>query len=115
MSKSPITKRYFHTQDTEFTLPPEFISSRNKRYFIFRYCAAEVYGVLIGNYRLHCDIVEKDPYCDHFVMLTNHTQTDYAKYEFTNPYKKTFKIWFTDLHNNVVKPDIFQLSCLLIY
>lgn len=40
--KQPITKRYFHTQSTEFTLPLEFVSSRNKKYIVIQYVGAIV-------------------------------------------------------------------------
>ena len=37
------------------------------------------------------------------------------KYEYPECGTKKFRIWFTDLKNNVVVPDAFVLKLLLIY
>ena len=108
-------KRYFHTQTTEFTLPEDFIYSRNKKYIAVQYVGAILNKTIIGDLMVHSDIVEFDPYCDHFIMLANRRQTKYRKYEMLNRTKRDFKIWFTDLYGNEIKPDAFVLSCLLIY
>ncbi len=107
-------KRYFHTQDKEFTLPNDFMTSPNKRYIVVQHCAAIVEDVLVGDLMVHCNFIEYDDYCDSFIMLANKIQTKYRKYEFTS-YKNKYKIWFTDLKGNIIEPEAFVLSCLLIY
>ena len=113
--KQPITKRYFHTQSKEFTLPLEFVSSRNKKYIVVQYVGATFKDTIVGDLMVHSDIVQLDAYCDSFIMLANRRQTKYRKYEFFSSNKRDFKIWFTDLYGNLIEPDAFVLSCLLIY
>ena len=113
--KQPITKRYFHTQSTEFTLPLEFVSSRNKKYIVIQYVGAIVKDFLVGDLMVHSDMVQLDAYCDSFIMLANKRQTKYRKYEFFSSNKRDYKIWFTDLYGNSIIPSAFIMSCLLIY
>lgn len=108
------TKRYFHTQDTNFTLPLEFVSSRNKRYIVIQYVAAVVKDFIVGDLMVHSDIVQQDGYCDQFIMLANRRQTKYRKYEFLG-HNRNYRIWFTDLYGKEVIPEAFVMSCLLIY
>ena len=114
-SNHNVEKQYFHTQSNEFTLPIEFISSTNERYIVVQYVAAVVNDFLVGDLMVHSDIVERNNYCDSFIMLANRRQTKYRKYKFLNRSKRTFRIWFTDLYNNPIEPSAFLLSCLLIY
>ncbi|WP_295163635.1 hypothetical protein [uncultured Brachyspira sp.] len=107
-------KVYFHTQDKEFKLPIEFISSRNKKYIVVQYVGAIVKEFLVGDLMVHSDIVQQYSYCDHFIMLANRRQTKYRKYEFLN-HEQNHKIWFTDLYGNKIEPSAFIFSCLLIY
>ena len=109
------TKRYYHTQSTEFTLPDDFVYSRNKKYIVVQYVAAIVNQTLVGDLMVHSDIVEFNPHCDHFIMLANRRQTKYRKYECLNNTKKDYKIWFTDLYGHDIQPAAFVMSCLLIY
>lgn len=113
--KQPITKTYFHTQSKEFTLPFEFVSSRNKKYIVVQYVGAIVKQFLVGDLMVHSDIVQRDGYCDDFIMLANKRQTKYRKYEYLGNSKRDFKIWFTDLYGNSIEPEAFVMSCLLIY
>ena len=108
-------KRYFHTQNIEFTLPEDFVFSRNKKYIVVQYVGAIVNKVIVGDLMVHSDIIERDADCDSFIMLANRRQTKYRKYEILNRTKRNFKIWFTDLFGNVIVPEAFILSCLLIY
>ena len=112
--KQPVTKRYFHTQDKEFTLPIEFVSSKNKKYIVVQYVGAIVKDTLVGDLMVHSDIVQQDGYCDCFIMLANRRQTKYRKYEFLG-HNRNHKIWFTDLYGNSIEPSAFVMSCLLIY
>lgn len=107
-------KQYFHTQDKEFQLPLEFVSSRNKRYIVVQYVGAIVKDTLVGDLMVHSDIVQQYGYCDNFIMLANRRQTKYRKYLFLG-HERNYKIWFTDLYGNVIVPSAFILSCLLIY
>ncbi|KAK8864096.1 hypothetical protein M9Y10_004705 [Tritrichomonas musculus] len=111
----PITKRYFHTQNTEFRLPLEFVSSKNKKYIVVQYVGAIVKDFIVGDLMVHSDLVQIDNYCDSFIMLANKRQTKYRKYEFFSTSKRDYKIWFTDLYGNKIEPSAFVLSCLLIY
>lgn len=113
--KQPITKRYFHTQDKEFVLPSEFVTSKNKKYIVVQYVGAIVKDTLVGDLMVHSDIVQIDAYCDSFIMLANRRQTKYRKYEFFSSNKRDFKIWFTDLYGNSIEPSAFVMSCLLIF
>ena len=110
-----ITKRYFHTQDKEFVLPLEFVSSKNKKYIVVQYVGAIVKQYLVGDLMVHSDIVQQDGYCDCFIMLANKRQTKYRKYEFLGTSKRDYKIWFTDLYGNTIEPEAFIMSCLLIF
>ena len=112
--KQPITKRYYHTQDKEFILPLEFVSSKNKKYIVVQYVGAIVKDTLIGDLMVHSDIVQQDGYCDCFIMLANRRQTKYRKYEFLG-HNRNHKIWFTDMYGNNIEPSTFIMSCLLIY
>ena len=49
IKKEQITKRYFHTQSKEFTLPFEFVSSRNKKYIVVQYVGAIVKDTIVGD------------------------------------------------------------------
>ncbi|KAK8860467.1 hypothetical protein M9Y10_012132 [Tritrichomonas musculus] len=111
----PTTKRYFHTQNTEFRLPLEFVSSKNKKYIVVQYVGAIVKDFIVGDLMVHSDLVQIDNYCDSFIMLANKRQTKYRKYEFFSTSKRDYKIWFTDLYGNKIEPSAFVLSCLLIY
>lgn len=97
------TKRYYHTQDTNFTLPLEFVSSRNKKYIVVQYVAVVVRDFLVGDLMVHSDIVQQDGYCNCFIMLANKRQTKYRKYEFLGQ-NRNHKIWLTDLYGKEVIP-----------
>ena len=114
-AKQPMTKRYFHTQMKDFVLPDDFVFSRNKKYIVVQYVGAIVNQSLVGDLMVHSDIVEFNPYCDHFIMLANRRQTKYRKYECLNNTKKNYRVWFTDLYGNNIEPSAFVMSMLLIY
>lgn len=109
-----VTKRYFHTQDKEFKLPLEFVSSKNKKFIVVQYIAAVVKDFIVGDLMVHSSIVQQDCYCDSFIMMANKRQTKYRKYQYLGQ-ERNHKIWFTDLYGNVIEPEAFILSCLLIY
>lgn len=109
-----VTKTYFHTQNKVFDLPFDFMASKNDRFIVVQYVAATYKGFVVGDVMFHSDIVQRDPYCDHFIMLANRRQTRYRKYRFTGN-QRTFRCWFTDLKGNEVEPDAFVMSCLLVY
>ena len=112
-----IVKTYFATDKLENEFPPEFVSAIGKKYIVVRLCWATVDGYLVGDLMLHADWIKRDYYLDHFVNIVNvingGTQPD--KYEYPECAPRTFKIWFTDLHGNVVVPDAFVLKLLLSY
>lgn len=114
-AKQNTTKRYYHTQSKDFILPDDFVYSRNKKYIVVQYCGAVVNQHIVGDLMVHSDIVEFMPFCDHFIMLANRRQTKYRKYECLNNTKKEYRLWFTDMKGNVIEPESFIFSCLLIY
>ena len=85
---------FTHTQEQTFTLPNDFVYSTNKKWIVVQYCGVVVENAVVGDIMIHSDIVELDPYCDHFIMLANRRQTKYRKYQFNN-YKREYKLWFT--------------------
>lgn len=110
-----VTKRYYHTQTKDFILPDDFVYSRNKKYIVVQYVGAVVNKSIVGDLMVHSDIVEFDPYCDHFIMLANRRQTKYRKYECLNNTKKNYRVWFTDMYGKEIEPTTFIMSLLLIY
>ena len=112
---SKITKTYFHFNTTEFELPYEFIASKNKKYIVVQYVACTYKEYVVGDVMFHSDIVQRDEYLNGFIMMANKRQTRYRKYEFPTTTKRNYKVWFTDLKGNVIEPDAFVVSCLLIF
>ena len=107
-------KTYFHTQDKEFELPLEFITSKNDKYIVVQYVSAVYKDFLVGDLCFHSDIVQRNSYCDSFVMMANKQQTKYRKYKFIGNQRK-YRAWFTDLLGNPIEPEAFMISFLLIY
>ena len=107
-------KTYFHTQDKEFELPLEFITSKNDKYIVVQYVSAVYKDFLVGDLCFHSDIVQRNAYCDSFVMMANKQQTKYRKYKFIGNQRK-HRAWFTDLLGNSIEPEAFMISFLLIY
>ena len=46
--------------------------------------------------------------------MANSTNNYVKKYDYKS-LRQDFKIWFTDLKNNIIEPDSFLLEMLLIY
>ena len=98
-----------------FKLPPEFISSRNKKWIIIEECKATFKNQLVGDVLLHADFIMRDYYLDHACCFVNEqANKDTAKYEY-NSTRPEFKLWFTDLHGKLVDMDGFVFRSLLIY
>ena len=110
-----ITKTYFWTNQTENTFPPEFMSSRNKRFIVVEECKALLKDVLVGDVIMHADFIERDHYMDYSCCFVNEeANRDTAKYEYKG-YNNKFKIWFTTLDLKPVDVEKFALRMLLIY
>ena len=109
-----ITKTYFHVNQKVFDLPFDFMASKNEKFIVVQYVAVTYKNFVVGDVCLHSDIVQRDNYCDGFIMLANKRQTKFRKYKFTGNQRR-FRLWFTDLSGNEVEPDAFILSMLLIY
>ena len=62
---------------------------------------------MITNYRQNL-FIQRDKYCDSLVWYANVVPPDdNRKYEFIGT-KRDFKIWFTDVEGNEIKPDNFK-------
>ena len=71
---------------------------------------------LVGDVLLHADFIHRDHYLDYACCFVNEeANKDTAKYELDSQLHKTFKLWFTDLHNDIVEMDAFVFRSLLIY
>ena len=116
------TKTYLWTNTYNTPFPPEFVSSKNKRYIIIEQCKAIYNDTLIGDVIMHADFIERDHFCDYSACFVNEEPNkdtakydkDTAKYEYVG-YKNNFNIWFTDMDLNKVDVDKFMLRLLLIY
>lgn len=124
-SDNNITKTYFWVSketsksnaDNTFTctFPPEFIASKNKKYIVIEECKAIFNKQLVGDVILHADFILRDHYLDYACCFVNEeANKDTAKYEY-NGTRPIFKLWFTDLHGNMVDMDAFVFRSLLIY
>jgi hypothetical protein len=114
-SDQPETKTYLWTNETKTTFPPEFIASRNKRYIIVEQCKAVLNDELVGDVIMHADFIERNPFLDHSCCFVNEQPNkDTAKYEYKG-YKRYFKVWFTNMKQELIEPEMFTLRLLLIY
>ena len=102
-----------------FKFPQEFIDSKNKRWVEFHHAKVtydkdEDTKELV----LHSDIIQRDPYLDHSVMVINEVRTKYKKYEYTQ-HNDTFTIWFSSFKTpkgNVLPENVrFMVEMMLIY
>ncbi len=108
-------KTYLWTNTYKSTFPPEFIASKNRRYIVVEQCKAIINEQLVGDVIMHADFIERDAYLDHSCCFVNEQPNkDTAKYEYTG-YKQHFNIWFTDMMQQIIKPETFTLRLLLIY
>ena len=99
-----------------FTFPPEFIASRNNKWIVIEECKAIFKNQLVGDVVLHADFIHRDHYLDYACCFVNEeANKDTAKYEYDNTTDPTFKLWFTDLHGEIVDMDAFVFRALLIY
>ena len=99
-----------------FNFPPEFIASRNPKWIVIEECKATMKDTLVGDVVLHADFIHRDHYLDYACCFVNEeANKDTAKYELDAQLNKTFKLWFTDLHGEVVDMDAFVFRALLIY
>ena len=125
-SRNQITKTYFVTKDFENRFPPDFIASQNEKYIVVQQVKVLYKNMLIGDVELHSDFIQRDAYCDHFVMFANEQpQSKYRKYKFIGK-TSTFRVWFTDIEGNMIapvknehgEPDkdfVFVLQMMFIY
>ena len=101
----------------ENSLPPEFVNARNDKFIEVRYCFATFDKYLVADAVLHSDLIKRDAYLDSTIsvinVLNNGAKPD--KYLIPEGSSRKFKIWFTDLNGNLIKPDAFQMKMLLIY
>ena len=108
-------KTYYITDTYDNKLPIEFVYSKNPKYIVFQYCRATCNGYLDGETEVHASFIQRDNYCDSLVWYANVVPPDdNRKYEFIGT-KRDFKIWFTDVEGNEIKPDNFKLFLKLIY
>ena len=99
-----------------FTFPPEFVASRNPKWIVIEECKATFKNQLVGDVVLHADFIHRDHYLDYSCCFVNEeANKDTAKYEYDNTTDPTFKLWFTDLHGELVDMDAFVFRALLIY
>ena len=99
-----------------FTFPPEFIASRNPKWIVIEECKATFKNQLVGDVVLHADFIHRDHYLDYSCCFVNEeANKDTAKYEYDNTTDARFKLWFTDLHGELVDMDAFVFRALLIY
>ena len=110
--KAGIADRGIYT----FEFPPELVASRNPKWIVIEECKATMKDALIGDVLLHADFIHRDHYLDYACCFVNEeANKDTAKYELDSQLHKTFKLWFTDLHNEIVEMDAFVFRSLLIY
>ena len=65
---------------------------------------------------MHADFIHRDHFLDYACCFINEeANRNTAKYEYDNTIDPTFKLWFTDLHGEMVDMDAFVLRALLIY
>ena len=98
-----------------FNFPPEFIASRNAKHIVIEECKATFKSQLVGDVIMHADFIHRDHYLDHACCFVYEDRRDLAKYEYDSSTKQTFRIWFTDLHGDIVEIDAFVVRALLIY
>ena len=104
------------TKTFTFHFPPEFIASRNRKWIIIEECKATFKEQLVGDVLMHADFIHRDHYLDYACCFINEeANKDTAKYECDSSLKQTFKLWFTDLHGELVDLDAFVFRALLIY
>ena len=110
--KVGLTDRGIYT----FEFPPELVASRNPKWIVIEECKATMKDALVGDVILHADFIHRDHYLDYACCFVNEeANKDTAKYELDSQLHKTFKLWFTDLHNDIVEMDAFVFRSLLIY
>ena len=122
ISPQPIVKTYFVTKDFENRFPPDFIASRNMKYIVVQQVKVLYKDMIIGDVEMHSDFIQRDAYCDHFVMFANEQpQSKYRKYQYIGR-TPTFNVWFTDIDGKVLaskdKPSEdfkFVLQMMFIY
>ena len=108
-------KTYFITDTYKNKFPKEFIYSTNPKYVVFQYCRATCNGYLDGATEIHASFIRRDKFCDSLVWYANVVPPDdNRKYEYIGT-KREFKVWFTDVDGNEIKPDNFKLFLKLIY
>lgn len=109
------TKTYFWTNTLVNRFPPEFVSSKNRKWIVVQGCKATFKDKLVGDVIMHADFIQRDHFLDYSCCFVNEDASrDVAKYEIINDIK-TFRIWFTDLKQNPVDIEDFALKLLLIY
>ena len=109
-----ITKTYFYTSQKENRFPPEFIQSKNERQIKVISCKLTYEGFTVSDVKVHASFIERDHYDDYFCVMANDPVSYVKKYDYKS-LRQDFKIWFTDLKNNIIEPDSFLLEMLLIY
>ena len=109
-----VTKTYFYTTKTKNRFPSEFIQSKNPRIIKVISCKLNYLGFLVGDVKVHASFIERDHFDDYFCTMANSTNNYVKKYDYKS-LRQDFKIWFTDLKNNIIEPDSFLLEMLLIY
>ena len=91
------TKTYFWTNTLVNRFPPEFVSSKNRKWIVVQGCKATFKDKLVGDVIMHADFIQRDHFLDYSCCFVNEDASrDVAKYEIINDIK-TFRIWFTDL------------------
>lgn len=101
-----------------YRFPPEFINSKNPRSIEVHHVKMLYQNRETKDIILHSNIIQRDPYLDHSVMVVNETRTKYKKYAYTQN-EQTFTIWFTSFskpNTNINLNEIsFMVEMMLIY
>ena len=101
-----------------FRFPQEFINSTNPRWIEVHHVKTIYAEYDPKDLILHSDIVRRDAYLDHSIMVCNEVRTKYKKYAYTLR-DETFTIWFTSFAHpeTPVNPNTlkFMVELMLIY
>ena len=106
-------KRYYTTRSEHNLYPPEFVSSRRKKYVHVlsanlvvvdddgnEHLDAIVYE-LPKKMELHASFVQTDDYLDHYVCICNEKLPKRKKFEQANSVK-SFDLWITDFRGQKI-------------
>ena len=110
-----------------FRFPEQFLQSTNPRSIEVHHITIatnlnqqqqQAQKYMTGDIILHSDIVKRDPFLKHSVMICNQMRTKFKKYAYTSA-EQIFKVWFTSFVEPTWKADYdqtkFIIEMMLIY